>query len=120
MTSLRRWKSRVMSRMEREVALRAAVREYPGVDALRGCPAGRGVADAALAPHRPCGREEGLAIHLGLEAEHVIGEQGAQERAVRGQGPQHLEAREGHVQEEADGGAHAAPAQLRAQGYQVV
>ena len=82
-------------------------------------------AGPAVAVHPPAGLggdvlEEAMAVRLGLEAEHVVGEERPDEQVVHRQRDQHFRGREGDVQEESHRlpGAHAA--QLLAERDQVV
>lgn len=59
-------------------------------------------------------------IARGLEADHVIGQHGADERACIGQRRQNLRRRERNVQEEADGNLYFHLAQRRGQRHEVI
>ena len=64
--------------------------------------------------------QESLAIGAGVEADHVVGAQRAQQLVGARQGVQQRRRHEGRVQEEADAVAHAERAQRLAEGDQVI
>ena len=55
-----------------------------------------------------------------METQHIVGAQGSQQILVSGGGPQRLERRERHMQEEADRVIDTRIAQLGRQRYQVI